>query len=120
MNEIYWPLWCLGLSDKDISYELNIDEQIVSNLIISMMRKLGVTNRNEITSKLEAPRIGTQGFIYISYSPNDKEEMNDLFAQLDVIQGVQLWTDEKIPPGTEREEVIRNAINRAAVAVLIH
>ncbi len=60
--------------------------------------------------------------VFISYSHNDAKWLKRLLVHLKplVRQGsIKLWSDEKIQPGSEWREEIRDAIGQAKVAVLL-
>jgi len=59
--------------------------------------------------------------IFISYSHKDEMEKDVLLSHLSVLQSaglINLWSDDRIGPGTDWEVEIRQAIARAKVAIL--
>ena len=56
------------------------------------------------------PYLGEEDYIFISYSHKDSEEVLKVIAYLSE-QGVRIWYDEGIDPGTEWDENIASHIN---------
>jgi hypothetical protein len=64
----------------------------------------------------------SQPVIFISYSHRDEAEKELLLTQLGVLRGasgIDLWSDDRIGAGSNWQQEIRAAIDRAKVAVLL-
>jgi predicted nucleotide-binding protein len=60
--------------------------------------------------------------VFISYSHTDIEWLKRLQIHLKPLEregAIELWSDEKIQPGSKWREEIRDAIKKARVAVLL-
>jgi len=65
---------------------------------------------------------GKRPSAFISYSPTDKKWLDRLNAGLDPYvqnSGVNIWSDEKIPPGAISAEERKNALDQANLAILL-
>lgn len=63
-----------------------------------------------------------QPFVFISYSRQDETEKDALLTHLKGLQQVgqlTLWSDDKIRPGTNWQESMAQAIDRANIALLL-
>lgn len=63
-----------------------------------------------------------QPTVFISYSHKDEKEKDALLSHLGVLRQaglIELWSDDDIKAGANREQVINQAIDRAKVAVLL-
>ena len=60
--------------------------------------------------------------VFISYSHKDEEEKEQLLSHLGVLRDadlIDLWSDDRIGAGADWEAEIRQAIDRAKVAILL-
>ncbi len=63
-----------------------------------------------------------QQTLFISYSYKDEAEKKELVTQLSVLQQqglIDAWTDDRISPGADWAKELRQAIDRAKVAILL-
>ncbi len=64
----------------------------------------------------------TQPTLFISYSPQDETDKNQLITQLGVLQQqglIDAWSDDRIGPGADWAAELEQAIGRARVAILL-
>lgn len=60
--------------------------------------------------------------VFVSYSHKNEVEKNKLISHLGILQKeglIDLWSDDQIGPGSDREVAINQAIAQASVAVLL-
>lgn len=64
----------------------------------------------------------SQPTVFISYSRKDEKEKEELLSHLGVLRNaglIDLWSDDRIRPGSDWEQEIHQAISQASVAVLL-
>lgn len=60
--------------------------------------------------------------VFIAYSRKDEPEKNELVSHLGVLQNlglIEIWSDDRIAAGANRQHEIDSAISRATIAVLL-
>jgi len=64
----------------------------------------------------------SQPIVFISYSSRDEREKDELLSHLGVLRNaglVDLWSDDRIRPGSDWDQEIRQAISQANIAILL-
>ncbi|MCB0164441.1 MAG: TIR domain-containing protein, partial [Anaerolineae bacterium] len=64
----------------------------------------------------------TQPLVFISYSQQDEAEKEQLLAHLNVLRqsgGIDVWSEDRISYGSDREAAISAAMAEAKVAILL-
>lgn len=66
----------------------------------------------------------TRPAVFVSYSHRDTREKDALLSHLGVLAGdnlinLDVWTDDRIPPGVDWERSINQAITEAQIAILL-
>ncbi|MCB0174035.1 MAG: CHAT domain-containing protein [Anaerolineae bacterium] len=101
------------MSDKFIK---SLEVQMTSKNSSYYHQDSGAQLANASKNKVNQPTV------FISYDHHDEQEKNQLLSHLNLLGGaglIEVWSDDLIPPGADRETAINQVVARSEVAILL-